>query len=219
MILRTTVSPMAMGKRQRRPRQTSMWVATQDLPRSAAHPFYRAPPRVRAASLFAREAGSSLRAAEGAARRQSRLVSASPSGSDARRCTGSLERSARRRIGAPPRGMIMHTASLGPPPGVLDSVRTESEGGSLRDEATLAPRVVASMSRRGRTAIRPRSLIARSHCSSRTSRRGRSRPARSRARGVTAQRDRDMSPAAVKREVNGSRRNFDMMSSHEPHTG
>jgi transposase len=32
---------MSMGKRQRRARQTSMWVATQDLPRSAAHPFYR----------------------------------------------------------------------------------------------------------------------------------------------------------------------------------
>jgi hypothetical protein len=31
---------MAMGKRQRRAPQTSMWVATQDLPRSAAHPFY-----------------------------------------------------------------------------------------------------------------------------------------------------------------------------------
>jgi transposase len=31
---------MAMGKRGRRPKQTSMWVATQDLPRSAAHPFY-----------------------------------------------------------------------------------------------------------------------------------------------------------------------------------
>ena len=30
---------MAMGKR-RRPKQTSMWVATQDLPRTAAHPFY-----------------------------------------------------------------------------------------------------------------------------------------------------------------------------------
>ena len=29
-----------MGKRRRRPKQTSMWVATQDLPRSAAHPFY-----------------------------------------------------------------------------------------------------------------------------------------------------------------------------------
>ena len=32
---------MAMGKRKRRARQTSMWVATQDLPRSVAHPFYR----------------------------------------------------------------------------------------------------------------------------------------------------------------------------------
>jgi transposase len=31
---------MAMGTRRRRPNQTSMWVATQDLPRSAAHPFY-----------------------------------------------------------------------------------------------------------------------------------------------------------------------------------
>jgi transposase len=31
---------MAMGKRRRRAKQTSMWVATQDLPRSAAHPFY-----------------------------------------------------------------------------------------------------------------------------------------------------------------------------------
>src|SRR5262245_21553633 len=32
---------MAMGKRRRwRHKQTSMWVATQDLPRSAAHPFY-----------------------------------------------------------------------------------------------------------------------------------------------------------------------------------
>jgi transposase len=31
---------MAMGKRQRRARQASMWVATQDLPRSAAHPCY-----------------------------------------------------------------------------------------------------------------------------------------------------------------------------------
>ena len=29
-----------MGKRRRRPKQTAMWVATQDLPRSAAHPFY-----------------------------------------------------------------------------------------------------------------------------------------------------------------------------------
>jgi transposase len=31
---------MAMGKRRRRLKQASMWVATQHLPRSAAHPFY-----------------------------------------------------------------------------------------------------------------------------------------------------------------------------------
>lgn len=31
---------MAMGKRRRRPRQQAMWVSTQDLPRSAAQPFY-----------------------------------------------------------------------------------------------------------------------------------------------------------------------------------
>src|SRR5436190_4884449 len=31
---------MAMGKRKRRATQGAMWVATQDLPRSAAHPFY-----------------------------------------------------------------------------------------------------------------------------------------------------------------------------------
>jgi transposase len=31
---------MAMGKRKRRAKQGTMWVATQDLPRSAAHPFY-----------------------------------------------------------------------------------------------------------------------------------------------------------------------------------
>jgi len=30
---------MAMGKR-RRAKQTLMWVATEDLPRTAAHPFY-----------------------------------------------------------------------------------------------------------------------------------------------------------------------------------
>ena len=30
---------MAMGKRRRHAKQASMWVATQDLPRSAAHPF------------------------------------------------------------------------------------------------------------------------------------------------------------------------------------
>ena len=31
---------MAMGKRRRHAKQTSMWVATNDLRRSAAHPFY-----------------------------------------------------------------------------------------------------------------------------------------------------------------------------------
>ena len=31
---------MAMGKRKRHANQATMWVATQDLPRSAAHPFY-----------------------------------------------------------------------------------------------------------------------------------------------------------------------------------
>ena len=31
---------MAMGKRKRQATQASIWVATQDLPRSAAHPFY-----------------------------------------------------------------------------------------------------------------------------------------------------------------------------------
>ncbi|MPY91336.1 MAG: hypothetical protein GEU99_25920 [Luteitalea sp.] len=34
------LSHMAMGKRRRRHRQTTMWVATSDLPRTAAHPFY-----------------------------------------------------------------------------------------------------------------------------------------------------------------------------------
>jgi len=29
-----------MGKRKRHAKQASMWVTTQDLPRSAAHPFY-----------------------------------------------------------------------------------------------------------------------------------------------------------------------------------
>ena len=38
--MRPTLSPMAMGKRRRYAMQTSMWVATGDLPRSAAHPFY-----------------------------------------------------------------------------------------------------------------------------------------------------------------------------------
>ena len=40
VIMRTTLTRMALGKRRRRPKQTSMWVAVQDLPRSAAHPFY-----------------------------------------------------------------------------------------------------------------------------------------------------------------------------------
>ena len=31
---------MAMGKRHRRGRQPSMWVASSDLPRSGGHPFY-----------------------------------------------------------------------------------------------------------------------------------------------------------------------------------
>ena len=31
---------MAMGKRQRQTKQRSMWIATHDLPRSGAHPFY-----------------------------------------------------------------------------------------------------------------------------------------------------------------------------------
>ncbi len=31
---------MSMGKRKRSPHQANMWVATQDLPRSASHPFY-----------------------------------------------------------------------------------------------------------------------------------------------------------------------------------
>jgi hypothetical protein len=31
---------MVIGKRRRRAKQTSMWVATGDLPRTAAHPFY-----------------------------------------------------------------------------------------------------------------------------------------------------------------------------------
>jgi hypothetical protein len=30
---------MAMGKRKRHAKQALMWVATDDLPRSAAHPF------------------------------------------------------------------------------------------------------------------------------------------------------------------------------------
>ena len=32
---------MAMGKRKRKLRQQSIWIATQELPRSASHPFYK----------------------------------------------------------------------------------------------------------------------------------------------------------------------------------
>ena len=32
---------MAMGKRRRRARQKTMWVASADLPQSAGHPFYQ----------------------------------------------------------------------------------------------------------------------------------------------------------------------------------
>ena len=31
---------MAMGKRRQHAKQATMWVATQDLPRTAGHPFY-----------------------------------------------------------------------------------------------------------------------------------------------------------------------------------
>jgi hypothetical protein len=31
---------MAMGKRRRHAKQASMWVAANDMPRNAAHPFY-----------------------------------------------------------------------------------------------------------------------------------------------------------------------------------
>jgi transposase len=31
---------MSMGKRKKEPKQANMWIATQDLPRSASHPFY-----------------------------------------------------------------------------------------------------------------------------------------------------------------------------------
>jgi transposase len=37
---------MAMGKGKRKLREQSMWIATQDLPRSASHPFYTALNRV-----------------------------------------------------------------------------------------------------------------------------------------------------------------------------
>ena len=44
--------PMAMGKRRRRGRQPSMWVASSDLPRSADHPFYERLNRVLDAAGF-----------------------------------------------------------------------------------------------------------------------------------------------------------------------
>jgi hypothetical protein len=31
---------MAMGKQRRHAKQATMWMATQDLPRTAGHPFY-----------------------------------------------------------------------------------------------------------------------------------------------------------------------------------
>ena len=40
LIVRTTLSTMSMGTRKRHAKQVSMWVATEDLPRSAAHPLY-----------------------------------------------------------------------------------------------------------------------------------------------------------------------------------
>jgi transposase len=43
---------MAMGKRKRKHRQQSMWIATQDLPRSAAHPFYARLNRILEQSRF-----------------------------------------------------------------------------------------------------------------------------------------------------------------------
>ena len=43
---------MAMGKRRRRERQPSMWVASSDLPRSAGHPFYERLNRVLDAAGF-----------------------------------------------------------------------------------------------------------------------------------------------------------------------
>jgi hypothetical protein len=43
---------MAMGKRRRHPKQTSMWVATQELPRTAAHPFYTRLNQILATSDF-----------------------------------------------------------------------------------------------------------------------------------------------------------------------
>ena len=47
-----TLPSMAMGKRRRRGRQPSMWVASSDLPRSAGHPFYERLNRVLDAAGF-----------------------------------------------------------------------------------------------------------------------------------------------------------------------
>jgi len=43
---------MAMGKRKRKHRQQSMWICTQDLPRSASHPFYARLNRILARNGF-----------------------------------------------------------------------------------------------------------------------------------------------------------------------
>ena len=51
-IRRPTLSRMAMGKGRRQARQASMWVATTDLPRSAAHPFYHRLNRILADAGF-----------------------------------------------------------------------------------------------------------------------------------------------------------------------
>jgi transposase len=40
LIVRTTLSTMSMGTRKRHAKQVSMCLATEELPRSAAHPFY-----------------------------------------------------------------------------------------------------------------------------------------------------------------------------------
>jgi hypothetical protein len=45
---------MAMGKRKQRLRQSTIWIATSDLPRTAAHPFYEGMNRIldKAGSMF-----------------------------------------------------------------------------------------------------------------------------------------------------------------------
>ena len=43
---------MAMGKRRRRARQPSMWMASTDRPRSTGHPFYEGLNRVLNAAGF-----------------------------------------------------------------------------------------------------------------------------------------------------------------------